>query len=311
MKTRRTPVNRRATGHHRLLELKVRTASVKRRQRRHAIGLLSKLTLGGLLLLTVILGIRIAAARFFYGNSEYALRHLDARLDGVMTPEELVSLTGFKEGKNIFLLDLDAANRNLTALPAVRSATVERILPDTVRVQIERREPVFLLAGEGESGDAFLPGKSFLCDAEGVVMKPERLESSYLKLPVLRGLDLSSAVPGKPLESERFADAIALRRVLSGMTDHPLGIRSIDVSKGYAAVVTDDSGARYTFGHSDLPGQVARLEKLLAHCEETGRRLETANLIVSRNTPVTFFLTPESSSPRIMPVGVGKKSTSR
>jgi POTRA domain, FtsQ-type len=315
MKTRRTAVNRRATGRspvqHHLLELKVRTESVRRQRRRRAIGLFSKLAAGVLVLLIVTLGARIVLARFFFGNPEYALRHLDAHLDGVMTTDELVSLTGFQEGKNIFLLDLDQANRNLAALPEVRSASIERILPDTVRVDLERRDPIFLLTAEGDPGEAFLPGKSLLCDAGGVTMKPDRLDSRYLKLPVLKGLDLSAAVPGKPLESDRLASALALQRALSGLTTHPLGIRSVDISKSYAAVVTDDTGARFTFGNDDLPGQVSRLEKLLAHCGETGRRLETANLMVSRNTPVTFVLTPEPSSPRIMPVGTAKKSASR
>ena len=32
----------------------------------------------------------------------------------------------------------------------------------------------------------------------------------------------------------------------------------------------------------------ARLQQLLAHCDESGRALESVNLMVKRNTPVTF-----------------------
>jgi hypothetical protein len=54
-----------------------------------------------------------------------------------------------------------------------------------------------------------------------------------------------------------------------------------------------------------------RLRKLLAHCHDTGRRIDTANLIVTRNTPVTFVLTPETRGPRITPAPAAKKSAQR
>ena len=85
----------------------------------------------------------------------------------------------------------------------------------------------------------------------------------------------------------------------------------MDVSKEYAAVVTDSSNARYTFGNNDLPSQFERLRKLLAHCQDTGRQIETANLMVTRNTPVTFVLTPEHGSPKISPVANGNTSSSK
>jgi len=181
-------------------------------------------------------------------------------------------------------------------------------------VGLERRLPIFLLvsAGEGEAGETFLPGKSYLCDRDGVMMQPSRLDDEFLKLPVLKGVDTKGAVPGKKFENESLATAIRIEQALSELPEENFKIRSIDVSKPYAAVVTDSSNARFTFGtlgDADLPGQLDRLRKLLAHCQETGRQIETANLMVSRNTPVTFVLTPENRSAKITPVaGSSKKS---
>lgn len=75
--------------------------------------------------------------------------------------------------------------------------------------------------------------------------------------------------------------------------------------------MTDASNAKFTFGtlgEADLPSQLERLRKLLDHCQETGRRIQTANLMVSRNTPVTFVLTPEQVSDKIAPVASSKKA---
>lgn len=259
-------------------------------------------------LVVAALVLRESAEKFFFQNTEYSLHHLDAKLDGVMTQEELVSLTGFEEGKNIFQMDLDQANRKIAALPEVRTVTLERQLPDTIRISIERRTPVFLFAGTGDAAEAFVSGKSFLCDKEGVLLQPSRLDPEFLNLPVLKGVDLGEAKPGVKLENEQLTFAALLFDSLSEIPEESFKVRSIDVSKGYSAVLTDSSNARYIFGKDDLPGQIERLKKLLAHCEETGRQIETANLMVTRNTPVTFVLTPETGASKITPVSTPKKS---
>lgn len=314
MNTRRTTVNRRKSGRssarHHLLEVNVRSASIRRHQRRAAGGLIWKVSAAIVTLALLGIGGRFAADRFFFRNPEYSLRHLELNLDGVMTPEEFTNLTGFTEGANIFNLDLAQANERLAAIPGVLEANLERNLPDTVKVTLKRREPVFLVAGD-DGGETFLPGKSFLCDRDGVMLRPALLDQEFLNLPVLRGVDLAGAVPGKRLENPRLPQAIMLRQALSEIPEEGFRIISIDVSKPYATVVTDASNARFTFGNNDLPAQLDRLRKLLAHCRDTGRRIDTANLIVTRNTPVTFVLTPETRGPRITPAPAAKKSAQR
>lgn len=315
MKPRRTTGNRRKAGsssRHHLLELNVRTASIRRQRRQKAGGLLWKVSAIVILLSLLAVGARLAAEKFFFRNPEYSLKNLDATLNGVMSREELVGLTGFREGKSIFSLNLDLAQNRLAALPEVRSATIERIMPDTVKVTLERRVPVLLFASGNtapETGESFLPDKSFLCDRNGVMLRPSRLDPEFLELPVVTGIDLAAAVPGKPLDNPRLSFAISLQEALSAIPEETFRIRSIDVSKPYAAIVTDASGARFTFGHNDLPAQLGRLRKLLEHCQETGRRLETANMMVARNTPVTFVLSPESRTAKITPVTPSKKTS--
>ena len=315
--TRRTSGNHRkrgaASSRHHLLELNVRTASQQRQRRRKAEGVLGKIFATLVVLVLVDVGLRIGAQRFFYQNTDYSLHHLNAHLDGVITQEELVTMTGFEEGKNLLSLDLDQANKKLSALPEVMTGSVslEREIPDTITVKLSRRIPVFLLVASGDTNEAFIPGKSFLCDTEGILMQPSRLNPEFLNLPILRGVDVGTAQPGSHLENDRLDVALALRQVLSELPEESFKIRSVDVSKEYAAVVTDSSNARYTFGTKDLRGQMERLKLLLAHCQETGRPIDTANLMVERNTPVTFVMTAENPLPKITPVPTPKKSVHR
>jgi cell division septal protein FtsQ len=322
MKTRRTTGNRRKSGRmasrQHLLELNVRTASVKRQRRSKLGGLLWKVSTVVIVAAVGALAIRLACRKFFFNNSEYSLRHLETNLHDVMTEQELVALTGFTPGSNLFLLDLEQANRKLAALPEVRSVSIERRLPDTLEVGIQRRIPLFMLAssGEGEaagaaSAEAFVPGKSLLCDRDGMLIQPSRLSDEFLHLPVLTGIDLSQAAPGKKLESDRFEQAVMLVEALSEIPEEGIQIRSVDVSKPYAVIVTDTSNARFTFGTKDLPGQLERLRKLLAHCHESGRKIETVNLMIQRNTPVTFVMTPENRGQKITPVPVSGSKEKR
>jgi cell division septal protein FtsQ len=318
MNTRRTSGNRRksvrSSSRNGLMALNVRTASMKRQRRSKVGGVVWKVSAVVIVLALLGVSARLAAQKFFFKNQEYSLRHLVTHLNGVMSDQELVALTGFTQGKNLFSLDLDQANQKLAALPEVRSVSLERVLPDTIEVGLERRLPIFLFAspGEGDTGETFLPGKSYLCDRDGVMIQPSRLDDEFLQLPVLKGVDTKGAVPGKKFENESLATAIRLEQALSELPEENFKIRSIDVSKPYAAVVTDSSNARFTFGtlgDADLPGQLERLRKLLAHCQETGRQIETANLMLSRNTPVTFVLTPETRTTKITPIpSSGKKS---
>ena len=315
MNSRHTGVNRRkgrkSPGRQHLMELNVRTASLKRQRRQKASNLLWKsLSTIIILCLLIVVG-RLAIQKFFLKNSEYSLKHIEANLDGIMSLEEFVQTSGFKEGQNLFLIDLDQANRKIAAHPEVLSVNIERILPDTIKVEMTRRHPIFLIAGNNtdDGGDSYVPGKSFLCDNNGILFKPNSLNPEFLNLPVLRGVDLTNASSGSHPDNDRVDFALQLQKALSEIPEEIFKIRSIDVTKSYATVVTDASGARFTFGNKEIPQQISRLKKLLDHFQETGRQLETVNLMIERNTPVTFVLTPEKMSAKITPVNLRKKGT--
>jgi hypothetical protein len=310
MKRRTTAGNRRRGGSPRqhLAELNVRTASLRRQRRGKVAGLLWK---AGILILTLSVlgtGIRFLAMRFFFENPEYDLRHLETNLHGLMSDAEFSDLTGIRPGKNIMLLDLGEASKRLAALPEVRSVSIERHLPDSVEVGVERRLPVFQLSQTAGGGSqATGAEETLLCDKEGVLMRSSRLPEESRRLPVLIGIGQASLKPGGRLDDDRFRNALAVTEALSELPEETMSVAEVDVSKPYAVVVTDGSNARYTFGTSDLPAQIDRLRRLLDHCREAGRRIQTANLMTQRNTPVTFVLTPEDRSAKIAPVVQNQK----
>ena len=70
-------------------------------------------------------------------------------------------------------------------------------------------------------------------------------------------------------------------------------VRSIDVSKGYCLVVTDEHHAPVTFPLENLEAQLDRLSLLMENVEDGNREIQTVNLLVQRNVPVTFVPPPQ------------------
>jgi hypothetical protein len=65
--------------------------------------------------------------------------------------------------------------------------------------------------------------------------------------------------------------------------------RNIDLSKGYCLVVTDQRRAKITFGLDKIENQLFRLNRYLDRAAADKKEIQTVNLVVERNVPVTFY----------------------
>jgi cell division protein FtsQ len=97
--------------------------------------------------------------------------------------EVILSALEVERGMPILTFDPAEAKRRLERVPWVRSASVERRLPDTIRIRIAEREPLALWQRQG---------KLVLIDHEGVVVTSEQIER-FGNLIVLVGPDAPKA----------------------------------------------------------------------------------------------------------------------
>ena len=290
--TPRTAGNRRlgdGRSHH-LLDVKVRTVTARRQRRQQVGGFFWKSTLVVVLCTAGWMGVTTALEKFFLSNPEYTLRRLNLELDGVMTRDDAIEATGIREGENIFRIDLAAAERTLRAMPQVATVSIERRLPDGISVTLEAREPVAWIAPPEKDADPFDTDRSMLADSSGLLMKPRLIQPEFYHLPVIYGVQSDNIRDGEPLHNEDLRRALALLDDVVSTPESLLRIRSVNISKGYCIEVTSDRNARITFAPEDFPGQLARLRQLLEHCRDSGREIESVNLMVRRNTPVRFVM---------------------
>jgi len=276
-----------------LLDVKVRSRRATQHRTRRVLALLSRVTVLAGLCAAIYVGAREGAKRFFFENADYQLRTIELHTDGTLQREQILKVADLHEGENIFRVNLGRVRDNLRRLPQVDDVEVVRKLPREIDIHVIERKPVAWITGDKQISDPFVSDAAFLVDARGVLMREKKLLPEYLGLPLISGCSSESLEAGKVVESLEAKTALELLRLSTrSFMQTRFLIREIDVSKSYCLLVTDKNHARVTLGLNDLEAQLERLEQFLVYCDDSKQELETVNLLVQRNIPVTFAKPP-------------------
>jgi len=280
--------NKRQRKRHDVLEVKLRQSTERVRRFRAVTGFL----VNTILLVSAVGGIwfggKEGLRRFLWENPDYFVRLENLRFhsDGTLSREQVIAATGIVEGENIFKVNLAATRAAIEKLPQVESAEVQRQLPNHLAISITERRPVAWVTAKVDDDPTTLEN-SFLIDASGTVMRTRTILPEYYHMPIISGVDTGNLVPGQRVNSFEMQSAIELVRLNSDSTRFQ--VRNIDLAKGYCLVVTDQKRAHITFGLDRIEAQLGRLNRLLDVIEPTGKEIQTVNLLVERNVPVTFY----------------------
>ncbi len=280
-----------------LLDVKVRAKKVAARRTQSVL-----LTVCGLILIASVLGgIAFGAKRIlntlFFANSDYALKAIEVTSDGNLTREAILRAADVAEGKNIFSISLPKVQEELGALPQVEESRIQRILPNKLVITVQERRPVAWVVPPDTNAGSVNFENAYLVDRRGILLKTKSLASEYLGLPLIVGVDTSNCQAGQPLEQDDVKAALDLIRASAEILQGRFQIQSIDVSKGYCLTVTDKQRASVTFGTDEIEPQLHRLGTVLNYCDKNSRELQTVNLMVQRNVPVTFVQETPAASP--------------
>lgn len=294
-----------------LLDVRVRSHKAVQHRNRRIFVVGSKTVLCLLACAAVFYGFRYGAKQLFFENPDYRLSKIEVQTDGTLKRDQILKAAELREGENIFSVNLARVQERLQKLPQVDEVQVVRKMPAEIDVQIVERKPVaWITAAEGVS-NLFSDDDGFLVDARGVMMREKKLLPEYLGLPVIAGATKEKLEPGKTVRTDEVKAALELLRLSTrSFMQTRFQLREIDVSKGYCLLVTDKNRTRVTFGIDDLDKQLQRLEQFLVFTDDSRMELETVNLLVQRNIPVTFAkpasqvindtIDPEGEEPKIL-----------
>ena len=169
---------------------------------------------------------------------------------------EVIKTSHLKINDNIFVVDLAQVKRRLEAHPWIEKASVQRILPRSVRIKIEEKEPVALIHLEN----------LYYLDKNGQVFKKISPEDN-LNYPVITGItqgELSSS-PGIQDIQDSIGSALTLLKLSSGGGwPRKSNISEINVDPDLGlSIFTVETAAQIKLGFDQISRKWSHLQMLL------------------------------------------------
>ena len=312
----RQPKNRRHSRGH-VLNVKVRSDQVRGTRVRLATAAFSLVfgTLFGLYLFWR--AGEWALDKFVYENAAFAIQHVDVQTNGKISEEQLRRWAGVKPGQNLIALDLATVKRNLELVSAIKSVSVERVLPGTLRIRVTERDAIAQVnvpRADAQNGIAI---SVFQLDANGFVMQPMDprlrvvpLAQMNVPLPVLTGLNIFQLQAGHRLDSPQ---ALAALDLVAAFRHSPMAglaeLQRIDVSSPNVIIVTTAQGSEITFSLNNLQQQLARWREIYDLGRQMNKNIASADLAVANNVPVHW--TDIASAPDAAPENTNTQNSRR
>lgn len=223
--------------------------------------------------LKIVVALALGAAFLFsmaYAVHDYAMHSWRFRIDSTdgvtisgvnnASRTQVMEVAGADIGRNVFYVPLDERKRQLEQIPWVESATVMRLLPNRIAVQIRERVPVAF---------AQIGSRINLIDAHGVVMGMPANRQTKFSFPVIHGI-----ADTEPLSSRAAAMKIYNRMAQeldSGGADGARYMRQlseVDLSDPEDVKVTANEGGGTLLIHLGSSDFLTRYKLYLDHVVE-------------------------------------------
>jgi cell division septal protein FtsQ len=251
-----------------------------------------------------------ALNRLVYENRAFAIQDVDLQTDGSIAVEQLRRWAGVRPGQNLLALDLARVKQDLERATWVQSASVERILPHTLRIRVLEREALAQI-NLPHSGTNSGVGTVFHIDAEGWVMLPleprQRTAATAQpagQLPLITGVRPADVQSGRRIDLPEVQAAL---QWIAAFEQSPMAglveLRRVDVSAPNTLVVTTGQGSEVTFGLRNLDLQLRRWQEIFDMGQKLNRAIATLDLAVTNNIPARWL---EASAVPAGPVRVPK-----
>jgi len=231
-----------------------------------------------------------SAGRFLlYGQPMLLIKPEQIEVNGnhIVSREAVLQQFVRDRGRSVLRVPLDARRSALEEISWIESATVQRILPNRIRVDLTERTPIAFLRNGTDLA---------LVDAHGVIL--DRPRGEELQFPIVTGL--SESMPreerGKRMQTyQEFMKDIDLVR--SSSSDR---VSEIDLAnpKDLRAVMTgianpsDTQALTIHFGASDFTGKYRMVVENFAQWQASNGRVHSIDLQYAKQV----VLNPDTTS---------------
>jgi cell division protein FtsQ len=220
------------------------------------------LTAGALLVLGSFTTACVLLTRYLEHDSRFRIsgsEGIEASGLTEVSRAEMLPVFGEDIGRNVFFVPLEQRRKQLEQIAWIQHATVMRLLPDHIRINVVERQPVAFTRHGQQIG---------LVDADGVLlaMAPASMAKHHYSFPVVTGID-----PGDPAASRKERMAMYQRMMSeldAGGKHNSEQISEIDLTDPEdARVLMPEQGADI-LAHFGEDHFLDRYERYQAHIAE-------------------------------------------
>ncbi|MGB6684173.1 MAG: FtsQ-type POTRA domain-containing protein [Candidatus Acidiferrum sp.] len=237
--------------------------------------------------------VTVAGVRFLLYSPQVLLlkpEQIEVTGNHIVSRNAVLQSFALDRNRSVLRIPLDARRGQLEELPWVESASIQRILPNRIRVELTERTPIAFLRNGNELA---------LIDAHGVIL--DRPDGEDLHFPIVTGLP--DSVPREEREKrmqtyqEFLRDADLVRsessnRVSEVDLSNPKDLRV--VMTGLASA-TDSQAVTVHFGNTDFTGKYRMLVDNFAQWQANAGRVQSIDLQYSRQVVVNADSTTSSA----------------
>jgi cell division protein FtsQ len=232
-----------------------------------------------------------------FRNNDFRVSKIEIQTDGVLATDQIRRWAGVAMGQNLLALDLSRIKSELERVPAIRSATLERALPSTLRLRITEREPLAEVQAPRTLPNGTVIVAVYHLDEDGCVLPPldprqraTPAPAAALEFPIIMGIEAGELVPGRRITAPAVRAALDL---LIAFAESPMvgldDLRRIELVSADILQVSTVFGAQVTFSTRDFPKQLRRWREIYDYGQQSQRHLAWVDLAVANNVPVRWL----------------------
>jgi cell division protein FtsQ len=249
-------------------------------------------------------GVIVSGALFYrYGTTSWRFR-IDSgdqiEITGLrnVTRAQTMDVMGGDIGRNIFFVPLSERKKQLEQIPWIESATVMRLLPNTLRVDVRERTPVAFVR---------IGSKVALMDANGVLLEmPSRSAGVKYSFPVIVGAGDSEPLSVRAARMKIFNSLVQSFDSEGAQRSHD--VSEVDLSDPEDVKITVDDPQGAVLIHLGTSDFLNRYKVYLAHAAEWRQqftKLDSVDLRFDGQVivnPDSHAQTGDASKPKPQPV---------
>jgi len=234
------------------------------------------------LLIAGSLGAALATA-YFYGTGSWRFRvdssdNIEVTGTQNVSHGQVMEIMGGDIGRNIFFIPLADRKKQLEEIPWVESATVMRLLPNRLKIELHERTPVAFVR---------IGSKVSLMDSSGVVLELPPHSSARYSFPVITGMQDSDPLSTRAARMKIYGELV--RDLDSEGAHYSSSISEVDLSDPEDVKITVADSENAVLIHLGSSRYLERYKIYLAHVEEWRQqfsKLESVDLRYDRQVIV-------------------------